>query len=163
MNDLLEKGPNLLNDVTGMLLRFRRYKYAVAGDISKMFLQILLNPEDQDFYRFLWRKDTQHWPEVCQFKTIIFGDAPLPLLACHVIKRILEDYRGSNVNVFNTLSRNLYMNDLLHCYTSIAEAKDIVKGTCEVLEKGGFRIRNWICNDQDILREMAQERKNDVK
>ena len=38
LNDLLEKGPNLLNDLTGILLRFRRYKYAVTGDMSKMFL-----------------------------------------------------------------------------------------------------------------------------
>ena len=114
MNDLLEKGPNLLNDLTGILLRFRRYKYAVAGDISKMFLQILLNPEDQVFHRFLWRKDTQHRPEVYQFKTVIFGDAPSPFLACHVIKRALEDYSGSNVNVVSALNRNLYMDDLLH-------------------------------------------------
>ena len=51
LNDLLEKGPNLLNDLTGILLRFRKYRYAVAGDISKMFLQILLHPEDQVFHR----------------------------------------------------------------------------------------------------------------
>jgi len=107
LNDLLEKGPNLLNDLTGILLRFRRYKYAVAGDISKMFLQILLNPENQVFHRFLWRKDTQHRPEVYQFKTVIFGDAPSPFLACHVSKRVFEDYSGSNVNVFSALSRNL--------------------------------------------------------
>ena len=163
LNDLLEKGPNLLNDLTGILLRFRRYKYAVVGDISKMFLQILLNPEDQVFHRFLWRKDPQAMPEVYQFKTVIFGDAPSPFIACHVIKRVLEDYSDSNVSVFNALSRNLYMDDLLHSCTSIVEAKNIVKDTCEILEKGGFRIRNWICNDQEILREMTEERKKDVK
>ena len=163
LNDLLEKGPNLLNDLTGILLRFRRYKYAVAGDISKMFLQILLNPKDQVFHRFLWRKDPQYEPEIYQFKTVIFGNAPSPFLACHVIKRVLEDHNGSNVDVFNALSRNLYMDDLLHSCTSIAEAKDIVKGTCEVLEKGGFRMRNWISNDQKILEEITEERKKDIK
>ena len=163
LNDLLEKGPNLLNDLTGILLRFRRYKYAVAGDISKMFLQILLNPDDQVFHRFLWRKDPQYKPEIYQFKTVIFGDAPSPFLACHVIKRVLEDHNDSNADVFNALSRNLYMDDLLHSCTSIAEAKDIVKGTCEVLEKGGFQMRNWINNDQKILEEMTEERKKDVK
>ena len=61
------------------------------------------------------------------------------------------------------MSRNIYNDDLLHICTSIAEAKDIVKGTCELLEKGGFGIRNWIYNDQEILREMKKERKKDVK
>ena len=32
-----------------------------------------------------------------------------------------------------------------------------------MLEKGGFRIRNWICNEQEILREITEERKKDVK
>ena len=163
LNDLLEKGPNLLNDLTGILLRFRRYKYAVAGDISKMFLQILLNLDDQVFHRFLWRKDPQQKPEIYQFKTVIFGDAPSPFLACHVIKRVLEDHNDNNVDVFNAMSRNLYMDDLLHSCTSVAEAKDIVKGTCEVLEKGGFQMRNWISNDQKILEEVTEERKKDVK
>eukprot|EP00795_Rhopilema_esculentum_P014094 gene14094-5082_t len=125
-----------------------------------MFLQILLNPEDQVFHRFLWRKDPQDKSEIYQFKAVIFGDAPSPFLACHVIKRVLEDHNGSNVDVFNALSRNLYMDDLLHSCISIAEAKDIVKGTCEVLEKDGFRMRNWIRNDQKILEEMTEERKN---
>eukprot|EP00794_Sanderia_malayensis_P002620 gene2620-3033_t len=158
LNDLLEKGPNLLNDLTGILLRFRRYRYAIAGDISKMFLQILLSPEDQIFHRFLWRKDPKDKPEIYQFKSVIFGDAPSPFLACYVIKRVLEEHNGSNGDVFNALNRNLYMDDLLHSCPSIAEARDIVKGTCGVLEKGGFRMRNWISNDQRIFDEMTEER-----
>ena len=75
LNDLLEKGPNLLNDLTGILLKFRKYRYAVAGDISKMFLQILLHPEEQVFHRFLWRENPRCNPEIHQFKTVIFGDA----------------------------------------------------------------------------------------
>ena len=32
-----------------------------------------------------------------------------------------------------------------------------------MLEKGRFQIRNWICNEQEILREITEERKKDVK
>ena len=117
LNDLLEKGPNLLSDLTGILLRFRGYKYAVAGDISNIFFQILLNPDDQVFHRF----------------------------------------RGEGIP-----SRS-QKSDLLQSCTCVAEAKDIVKGTCEVLEKVGFQMHNWISNDQKILEEMTEERKKDVK
>ena len=55
------------------------------------------------------------------------------------------------------------MDDLLRGCTSVAEAKNIVKGTCEVLEKGGFQMRNGISNDQKILEEMTEERKKDAK
>ena len=113
LNDLLEKGPNLLNDLTGILLRFRRYKYAVAGDTSKMFLQILLHPEDQVFHRFLWRKDPKYMLEIYQLKSVIIGDTPLLFLASYVIKRVLEDH-SSKVNIFKTLNRDVYIDDLLN-------------------------------------------------
>ena len=38
LNDCLEAGPSLLPSLTDVLLRFRRHKYAVTGDISKAFL-----------------------------------------------------------------------------------------------------------------------------
>ena len=37
LNDCFQPGPLLLNDLTGILLRFRLHKYAVATDIEKAF------------------------------------------------------------------------------------------------------------------------------
>lgn len=53
LNHRLEKGTCLFNDLTGILLRFRRFKVAMAGDISKMFLRILLDPKDHKYHRLL--------------------------------------------------------------------------------------------------------------
>ena len=150
---------SFLNDLTCILLRFSRYKYAVAGDISKMFFQILLNPEHQVFHRCLWIRD----PSTSQKSTSSRPYFLVMLLCRHVIKRVLEDHNDSNVNVFNAFSRNSHMDDFLQSCTRIAEAKDTVKSTCEVLENGGFRMHNWISNDQKILEEMNKERKEDVK
>ena len=160
LNDLLEKGPNLLNDLTGILLRFRKYRYAIAGDISKMFLQILLHPEDQVFHRFLWRENPRCNPEFHQFKTIIFSDAASPFLACYILKRVLEDHNTNNAG-YNALNKNLYMDDLLQSCSDITTAKEIVKGTCEVLNKGGFLMRNWISNDHKALEDVTEEKRKD--
>ena len=54
INDFVLKGPMLMNDLSQVLLRFRRYKYAVQADISQMFLQVLLRPIDKKYHRFLW-------------------------------------------------------------------------------------------------------------
>ena len=37
INDYWAKGPNVLNDLLTVLLRFRHEQTAVAGDISKMY------------------------------------------------------------------------------------------------------------------------------
>ncbi|XP_035224267.1 uncharacterized protein LOC118196900 [Stegodyphus dumicola] len=53
----LEKGPNLLELITSILLRFRLKRYGVTADIRQVFLQINLNPQDKDYLRFLWYED----------------------------------------------------------------------------------------------------------
>ena len=95
LNDFVEKGPCLLNDLTGILLRFRRFKIGIAGDISKMFLRVLLFPDDCKYHRFLWRTNEDQLPDTYQFNCIIFGNPASPFLASYVIKRIIKDY-GTN-------------------------------------------------------------------
>ena len=46
LNDCLEKGPNLIELITSILLRFREGKIGVVSDIKKAFLQISLNSSD---------------------------------------------------------------------------------------------------------------------
>ena len=42
LNSVLRRGPNLIGDLFGVLLRFRMNYVAIVGDIAKMFLQIRL-------------------------------------------------------------------------------------------------------------------------
>ena len=49
LNALLYKGPCLIGNLLGVLLRFREELVAFTGDISKMFLQILLPGGDAKF------------------------------------------------------------------------------------------------------------------
>ena len=55
LNDYWIKGPDLLNNLMGVLLKFREYEVAVCGDISKMYLRVLIPVKDQHVHRFLWR------------------------------------------------------------------------------------------------------------
>jgi hypothetical protein len=57
LNDCLATGPPLLNDPTAILIRFRRYRYALTTDIEKAFLHIILDEEDRDATRFFWKSD----------------------------------------------------------------------------------------------------------
>lgn len=49
LNSFLCKGPCLIGNLLGVLLRFREDPVGFAGDISKMYLQILL-PESKEWY-----------------------------------------------------------------------------------------------------------------
>lgn len=55
LNTFLYKGPGLIGNLLGILLRFREEPVAFIGVISKMFLQILVPKRDCHVHRFLWR------------------------------------------------------------------------------------------------------------
>ena len=55
LNDYWYKGPDLLNSLFGIALRFRKNVIAVCGDITKMYHMVAIPPVDQHLHRFLWR------------------------------------------------------------------------------------------------------------
>ena len=54
LNKQLIKGLDFLNSLVGVLTRFRMEKVAVVGDIEQMFDQVLVDPKDRHYLRFLW-------------------------------------------------------------------------------------------------------------
>ena len=55
LNDYWYKGHDLLNNLFGVILRFRENAVAVCGDIAKMYHMVGIPPIDQHVHRFLWR------------------------------------------------------------------------------------------------------------
>ena len=57
LNECLEIGPPLQDQLRNMLIRNRFYPVAIAGDLKQAFLQIRVRREDRDALRFHWIKD----------------------------------------------------------------------------------------------------------
>ena len=57
LNKSLLTGPDLLQNLIHVLLRFRQHQFAVSADIESMFLQVGVPDRDQPSLRFLWRED----------------------------------------------------------------------------------------------------------
>ena len=54
LNDLLLNGPDLTNNLFGVLLRFRQERIALMADIESMFYQVRVADADCTYLRFLW-------------------------------------------------------------------------------------------------------------
>lgn len=70
LNDHLLQGPDLINNLTGILLRFRQHPIALMCNIGKMFYPFHVDERDRDYLRFLWWKngDTSTQPQMCKTK-----------------------------------------------------------------------------------------------
>ena len=56
LNDYWATGPNLMNNLLGVLLRFCENYFAIVGDIKRMYHTIRISQLDQHVHRFLWRE-----------------------------------------------------------------------------------------------------------
>ncbi|GBP53948.1 hypothetical protein EVAR_96626_1 [Eumeta japonica] len=54
LNEKLLAGPDLLQSLPAVLMKFRQHRLAVTADIKEMFLQVGITKEDRDALRLLW-------------------------------------------------------------------------------------------------------------
>lgn len=57
LNSSLLQGPDLTNNQLGVLLRFRKERVAITGDIEQMFHMFHIDEEHRNFVRFIWFRD----------------------------------------------------------------------------------------------------------
>ena len=106
LNDCLYRGPVLLNDLCGILMRFRLHIIAIVADIEKAFLQIGLQPGQRDVTRFLWLKDYQTLStdkaniQEYRFCRVPFGVISSPFLLGATIESHLDSYENELANKF---------------------------------------------------------------
>ena len=48
-------GPKLQSDIVDILLKFRKESFALVGDVTQMYHQLILRPVDRPLHRFLYR------------------------------------------------------------------------------------------------------------
>lgn len=91
LNEMLLAGPNLQNDLSSILIRFRMHRYVMTADITMMFRQILVTKEDSKLQLILWR-DSEDLPiETYSLKTVTYGTTPAPYLAMRCLRQLAKD------------------------------------------------------------------------
>ncbi|XP_043203715.1 uncharacterized protein LOC122371441 [Amphibalanus amphitrite] len=145
LNDMLLPGPNMIADLTGILIRFRLNMVAVSADIEKAFLQLALHHQDRDLTRFLWRTPDG---EVTTYRMtrVVFGVASSPFLLQAVIRRHLEGQPDELRDTADRLKRDVYCDDLLTSMATESEAKVFAQEAKEVFSTAKMNLTKWRSN-----------------
>ena len=80
LNKHLLQGPDLTNNLVGVLCRFRKEAVALMCDIEGMFHQVRVAEQDRDLLRFLWWEDGDTSKEPIEFRMTVhlFGATSSP-------------------------------------------------------------------------------------
>ena len=92
LNSCLAKGPDCyMNNLIGILLRWREEQVALVGDIRRMFHSIHLNSLGQHCHRFLWRDlETDREPDVYVMTRVNMGDTPAPAISTEAVYKTAD-------------------------------------------------------------------------
>ena len=151
LNDQILAGPKLQNDIVDVMIRFRRFKYAIIGDISEMYLQILLRSEDRKFCRFIFNNKIYEWSR------LIFGRSDAPFTALHVIRTHALKFKDRYGEAVDSILKSMYIDDLCDSRDDPREIKDLVTQSSEIFSKAKMDIKKWMTNCREVLAAIPSE------
>ncbi|XP_078344112.1 uncharacterized protein LOC144629777 [Oculina patagonica] len=154
LNDQLLHGPDLTNNLFGVLVRFRQESIALSSDIEAMFHQVNVDPNDFDALRFLWWPEDDLSKQPAEYRMVVhlFGSTSSPSCASFGLRRTAQDNaREFPPEVIDTVLRNFYVDDCLKSVPSTELAIRLREDLSQLLERGGFRLTKLSCNKKEVL------------
>ncbi|XP_049864868.1 uncharacterized protein LOC126366028 [Pectinophora gossypiella] len=152
LNECLRAGPVLLEDLTGLLIRFRSHKTAITADVEKAFLQIGLQDDSKDVTRFLWLKDitkaaTDDNIIHLRFCRVPFGVISSPFLLNATIKYHLMQSANKAVQ---QVSGDIYVDNLVTGTKTTLQAITLYNNLKREFEKITMNLREWSSNSKEF-------------
>ena len=151
------QGPDLANNLVGVLSRFRLNRIVFIADIEAMFFQVRFPERHRCFLRFLWWPDGDLSKELEEYQMTVhlFGANSSPSVANYVLKMI--GTKAADPLVTQTIHRNFYVDDCLKATESEEMAKYLAKELIKVCKEGGFRLTKFLSNSNEVIRSIPEE------
>ena len=149
LNKELLTGPDLLNLLVGVIMRFCVHPIAIAADIEAMFHQVRTSAEDADSLRFLWEG------EVYQTLVHVFGKKDSPTIANYVVKRTARDNHDKfSALAFESALRAFYVDDYLKSVSTVEEAAILCTEMVGLMNLGGMKLCKFQSNCKEALEKL---------
>ncbi|GFV96520.1 integrase catalytic domain-containing protein [Trichonephila clavipes] len=155
LNSILGIGKKLQPDLFRILVKFRLNEITFSADIQQMYRQILIDQEDQNFQRIVWRKSKESPIREYKLCTVTYGTASAPYLATRCLFQTGLDLERDDPAVSSLIKESFYIDDLMAGAPSSEEAISLIKTLSSILEAGGFHLRKWRSNSSEVLSRIS--------
>ena len=112
LNDIVQVGPTVQQDLYYIVLRFRTLQVCFTADIAKMYRQINAHPHDRDLQRILWRYSSDEPILKYNLTTVTYGTSSAPYLASRCLNKLTDDNKCQQPRAAHVLRNYFYVNDL---------------------------------------------------
>ena len=149
LNDMLIKGPDVLNSIRAVLLRFRAGVHAALGDIRKMYNSVWLEDQEVHLHRFLWRDYEECTLEDYAVTRVNMGDKPAGCIAQVAMRETANLPQFSHLSAERrVVEEDAYVDDILTSHNDPEQLRTITSNVEKILKAGGFYMKPWIFSGQ---------------
>ena len=149
LNDYLLAGPDMMNSLLGILMRFRQEKVALSCDIERMFHQFHVSADNRDYLRFFWLTDNEE-RVTYRMKVHLFGAKSSPACATFGL-RYLAKTQTEHTQAQDFIRNNFYVDDGLASTEDVATATLLIQQAMQLCKKGNIRLHKFVANDSELL------------
>ncbi|UYV64996.1 hypothetical protein LAZ67_3002688 [Cordylochernes scorpioides] len=159
LNDCLETGPNLIELLPEILIRFREKKIGAIADIRKAFQTIGIDEKERDYLRFLWW-DEQDPSKIRTLRhtRVVFGLTCSPFILAAVLKYHLESIVDDRKSVADVLKRSFYVDNLVFSVDEPDELERIREVANDIMDEAKMTLREWEYGGSKILENKEDSR-----
>ena len=152
LNDSLLQGPDLNNQLRGVLLRFRQKPIAFGADIESMFSNFKVPKEQRDYLRFFWYDDNNPAKGIVPYRSTghIFGCTSSPAVATYALKFCASSF-PCDEDVRKYIDHSFYVDDGLHSTDTPDEAVKILSRSIALLKSFQIRLHKLYSNSPEVL------------
>lgn len=156
LNDILKTGPCIQDTLFFILLRFRLFPIVVSADIAKMYRCVKIHENDTKFQLILWRNNPTDSLKIYKLLTVTYGMSTASFLATRCLKQLALDNEINYPEAAQSILKDFYMDDYLVSVKDIQSACFLIKDVNNILLSGGFRLRQWSSNNEQVLNFVSQ-------
>ena len=163
LNKALMQGPDLVNSLVAVLLRFRKYAIALVADIEAMFYQVLVTPKDRDSLRYLWWPDgnLELEPAVYKMRVHLFGATSSPCCAAFCLRQSVVDFGAEfEPYVTSAVQQNFYVDDCLFSVPDVETGRKMLLGIKSLVFKSGFNLTKWMSISEELTKCVPESQRS---
>ncbi|GFW00044.1 reverse transcriptase domain-containing protein [Trichonephila clavipes] len=116
-----------------------------------MYRQILINPDQQDLQRIIWKHGLDAEILTYRLKTVTYGLFNAPFLAIRTLQQLAKDEKSRFPLASETLLYDTYMDDIVSGAPDLETAQQLQSQLKDALQSCGMNLHKWSSNSPELL------------
>lgn len=151
LNEQMLPGTRLQDDLSTIVLRWRKHRIVFTADVERMYRQIIIDEPDADYQRIVWRNSPDRPMQIYQLSTVTYGTTSAPYLAVKSLQRLADLEKNRFPIGCAIAAHDFYVDDVLTGFDDIDSAMHGQHQLRELMTSGGFELKKWTSNNSTLL------------